>query len=90
MGEEVKLGKQTWPVHEVIQVVRGVDIYKSDKWWKAALLTESHGRRQVAIYQWRKSEDKWKRKQKFSINSVKDWEETKSAVEELLQEAFGE
>ena len=86
MGEEVKLGKQTWPVHEVIQVVRGVDIYKSDKWWKAALLTESHGRRQVAIYQWRKSEDKWKRKQKLSIASKDEWAKVVEACAELVAE----
>lgn len=86
MGEEVKLGKQTWPVHEVIQVVRGVDIYKSDKWWKAALLTESHGRRQVAIYQWRKSEDKWKRKQKLSIASKDEWVKVVEACAELVAE----
>jgi len=86
VGEEVKLGKQTWPVHEVIQVVRGVDIYKSDKWWKAALLTESHGRRQVAIYQWRKSEDKWKRKQKLSIASKDEWVKVVEACAELVAE----
>ena len=86
MGEEVKPGKQTWPVHEVIQVVRGVDIYKSDKWWKAALLTESYGRRQVTIYQWRKSENKWKRKQKLSIASKDEWAKVVEACADLVAE----
>lgn len=78
--------EREYPVHEVVKVIRGVDIYKTEKWWKAALLTENYGRRQVTIYQWIKRDDKWKRKQKMSIASKDEWGKIVNACADLVAE----
>ncbi len=77
-------GKQLFPVHEVIKVIEGINIYRSEKWWKAALLTESYGKRQVTIYQWLKRDEKWKRKQKMSITSKEEWGRIVEACADLV------
>lgn len=86
MGEKTEPSSSAnkYPVHEVIKVIEGIDIYKSNKWWKAALLTESYGRRQVTIYQWIMKDDKWKRKQKMSIASKDEWAKIVTACADLV------
>ena len=75
---------EKYPVHDIIKVVHGIDIYRTKKWWKAVLLTESYGRRQVTIYQWIKKDDKWKRKQKMSITDKDEWAKIVEACAELV------
>lgn len=84
MVEKAETGGEGYPVHEIIKVIRGVDIYKSEKWWKAVLLTESYGRRQVTIYQWLKRDEKWKRKQKMSIVNKDEWGKIVNACADLV------
>lgn len=84
MDEKEETCEKKYPVHEVIKVLQGIDIYKTKKWWKAALLTESYGKRQVTIYQWVKSEEKWKRKQKMSIVNKDEWGKIVKACADLV------
>jgi hypothetical protein len=86
MSGKIEQNEQKFPVHEVIKVIRGVNIYKSEKWWKAALLTENYGKRQVAVYQWIKKESQWKRKQKMSIASKDEWGKIVEACANLVAE----
>ena len=75
--------EEPFPVHETVKVLEGVTISKNDKWWSAALLIESYGRKQVALYLWNKSADgAWKRKQKFTIPSKDIWEKMKKTLDE--------
>jgi len=78
---------ETLPVSEVITVRKFVELYKSEKWWAAVVWGESFGRRSIFLYLWikKKGETKWKRKQKFTIGSRKNWEDLKKAVEELME-----
>lgn len=76
--------EQKFPVHEVIKVIEGVNIYRTEKWWKAALLTESYGKRQVTVYQWLKRDEKWKRRQKMSITSKEEWGKIVEACADLV------
>jgi len=74
------------PVHEVVNVKDYVTIYKTPKWWKVVALVNMYGHDKVLVYLWRWDEKKdgWKRKQKLGINSEKDWEDTKSAIEKFM------
>ena len=72
-----------FPVHESIKVLKGVTINKSINWWSAALMVESYGRKQLALYLWHMDEEgKWKRKEKFIIPSRDIWEKTKKIIDE--------
>jgi hypothetical protein len=78
------------PVDENIKVIRSVTIYKTDKWWKAAVLGNVFGHNQLMVFLWIMDEKTgtWKRKQKFAENSVDGWEKSKAAVDELLKGGF--
>ena len=76
--------EEKFPVHESIKVLEGITIDKSSKWWSAIILSENRGRKQIATYLWTKRNDVWKRKQKFVVRNIKDWNKIKEAVEKLL------
>ncbi|MCK4478650.1 hypothetical protein KAU88_09035 [Candidatus Bathyarchaeota archaeon] len=72
------------PISEFYKVVDYLTIFKSDKWWEAIVAIESFGRRSIAMYMWEFRDGKWKRKHKFSIRSVDEWNKVKDSVEKLL------
>ena len=78
--------EEVFPVSEVIEVIDGKTIFKSDKWWSAVLLVNSFGRREISIYLWLWDKDAWKRMQKFAVRSQADWEKYREAVESFLFE----
>ena len=76
-----------YPVHETVKVVKAKDIYRTDKWIKAVLKTESFGKNQVCCYQWLKGRDgKWKRKQKMCAKNKEELDQIYSAMLEFLGE----
>jgi hypothetical protein len=72
------------PISEFYKVVDYLTIFKSDKWWEAIVAIESFGRRSIAMYMWEFRDGKWKRKHKFSIRNVDEWNKVKDSVEKLL------
>ena len=72
------------PISEFYKVVDSLTIFKSGKWWEAIVAIESFGRRSIAMYMWEFRDGKWKRKHKFSIRSVDEWNKVKDSVEKLL------
>lgn len=84
-GEKM-LENEKYPVDAFFEVVDGIDIYKSAKWWKAVILTRSKYGLQVATYQWIKNAKtgKWKRKQKMGIKSLDELDKIYNAIKELL------
>jgi len=72
------------PISEFYKVVDYLTIFKSDKWWEAIVAIESFGRRSIAMYMWESRDGKWKRKHKFSIRNVDEWNKVKDSVEKLL------
>lgn len=76
---------ETFPAHDELDVMEGRTIYKSDDWWKAVLLYEGFGERNIGIYLWKKDED-WKRQQKYVVRSEDEWHKDRAAVESLLPE----
>jgi len=76
------------PVNQALTVIESIDIYKTQKWWKAVVITEGKDFRrakQVEVYQWLNQNGKWKRKQKMGVKNADEWAKIKEAVEQLLQ-----
>jgi len=71
------------PLSSFYKVVDYVTIFRSEKWWEAIVVIESLGRRSIAMYLWQKRGDQWKRKHKFQIRNVQEWEKLKGAIEKL-------
>ncbi|MEM3760767.1 MAG: hypothetical protein QXZ02_06640 [Candidatus Bathyarchaeia archaeon] len=80
------MSEEILPISEKLKVIRSVTLYKSEKWWSAAALIESFGRKQIAVYLWIKKDGQWKRKQKLIIHNVGEWLQVKEAIEKMLPE----
>jgi len=72
------------PLWESYKVIDYVTIYKNEKWWEAVVIFESFGRRTIATYLWTNMKGIWKRRQKFQIRSMDEWNKVKNAVEQLM------
>ncbi|MGB9713530.1 MAG: hypothetical protein ACPLZC_00970 [Candidatus Bathyarchaeales archaeon] len=71
------------PISEFYKVVDYVTIFKSEKWWEAIVIFESFGRRSIGLYLWQRRNGAWKRKHKFNIRNLEEWNKLKSAIEQL-------
>ena len=84
------MSEESYPVDPTVKVLKGITIYRTQRWLKAVLATEIFGKRSIDIYLWqqrpesRAGQEAWKRKHKVSIRSSSEWEAMKSAVEQLL------
>jgi len=71
------------PISDFYKVLDYVTIFRSEKWWEAVVVVESFGRRSVAMYMWQFRDGKWKRKHKFQIRNLDEWNKVKNAVDRL-------
>jgi hypothetical protein len=71
------------PISDFYKVVDYVTIFKSQKWWEAAVVFDSMGKRSIGLYLWQRREDAWKRKHKFNVRNLEEWDKLKSAIEQL-------
>lgn len=71
------------PVSEFYTVVDSVTIFKSQKWWEAIVVFEYYGKRSIGLYLWQKKGDAWKRKHKFNVRNLEEWNKLKNAIEQL-------
>jgi hypothetical protein len=71
------------PISEFYTVVDSVTIFKSQKWWEAIVVFESYGKRSIGLYLWQKKGDAWKRKHKFNVRNLDEWNKLKNAIEQL-------
>ncbi|MEM3428220.1 MAG: hypothetical protein QXG58_06175 [Candidatus Bathyarchaeia archaeon] len=74
------------PVSEKVKVLRFQTLFKGERWWAAAGLFESFGRKHIALYLWFKRGNSWRRRQKFVFRSKEEWEKAKKAIESLAAE----
>ena len=77
------------PLSSFYKVIDSVNLFRSEKWWEAIVVIESLGRRSIAMYLWQKKADQWKRKHKFQIRNLQEWEKLKAAVEKLTPALTG-
>ena len=80
------MSKEQYPVSDFLKVVEAVDIYKTEKWWKAVLLTENKYGMQISVYLWTmdKTTGKWKRKQKMGVRSLDELNKIVEAIKQFL------
>jgi hypothetical protein len=71
------------PISDFYKVVDSVTIFKNQKWWEAIVVFESYGKRSIGMYLWQKRQEIWKRKHKFNVRNVEEWNKLKNAVEQL-------
>lgn len=74
------------PVNPALKVIEHIDIYHTEKWWKAVAIVEGWGKKVVSVYQWIKDQKtgKWKRKQKMTVKNAEEWAKIQEAIEQLL------
>jgi len=71
------------PISEFYKVVDSVTIFKNKNWWEAIVIFESYGKRSIGMYLWQKRQEAWKRKHKFNVRNLEEWNKLKIAVEQL-------
>jgi len=72
------------PLSDFYKVIDHVTIFKSDKWWEAIVVIESFGRRSIAMYLWQFRNGAWKRKHKFQLRNVDEWNKVKDAIDKFV------
>lgn len=78
------MSEEKLPLSEFYKIISYKNIYKSDKWWEAIVLTEAFGKKSINFYLWVKMGDMWKRKHKFVVRDSAEWLQIKSTVESML------
>jgi hypothetical protein len=71
------------PISEFYKVIDYVTIFRSTKWWEAIVVSEAAGKRSIGLYLWENRNNTWKRKNKFSVRNMDEWNKVKNAVEQL-------
>ena len=71
------------PISELYKVIDYITIFKSSKWWEAIVVFEAAGRRAIGLYLWENRNNTWKRKNKFTVRNIDEWNKVKTAVEQL-------
>lgn len=85
-------GKVTedYPVHEQLKIVDGHTVYKNSSWWKAIVLLDGFRGLEVGVYLWKKTDEKWTRKQKYLIRSEEDWKQECEIIDDYTQRLTGD
>lgn len=71
------------PISDFYKIVDHVTLFKSPKWWEAVVIFESYGKRSIGLYLWQKRQEAWKRKHKFNVRNLDEWNKLKTAIEQL-------
>ena len=71
------------PISEFYKVVDSITIFKNKNWWEAIVIFESYGKRAIGMYLWQKRQEAWKRKHKFNVRNLEEWNKLRNAVEQL-------
>jgi hypothetical protein len=83
MAESTEKTSEKLPISEIYKVVDYITIFKSSKWWEAIVVYEAYGKRSIGVYLWVKRNNVWKRKNKFSVRNLDEWNKVKDAVDQL-------
>lgn len=75
-----------YPVHEKIDVIEGKTIYKNDGWWKAVVASDSWNSKDISVYLWQQKDGNWVRKQKYKVSDKEEWTDTKSTIDDMVNE----
>jgi hypothetical protein len=81
MSEE---STEKFPVDENLKQIEGKTIYKTEKWWKAAVVTEGWGKKALTVYLWQSKNNDWRVVQKYKIHRKDEWIKDKETIEQLV------
>ncbi len=84
-----KEDEEKLPISEFYKVIDYTTVYKTDFWWEAIVVFEVYGKRQMGMYLWQKRNGVWKRKNKFGIRNLDEWDKLKKAVDTLAPKLSG-
>ncbi|MBU3911962.1 MAG: hypothetical protein KKD90_05190 [Candidatus Omnitrophica bacterium] len=84
--KKARLEEDKVPISAPLKVLEYRTISKGFGWWSAVVLIESWGNKRLCLYLWQKSENGWKRKQKYTIHSQERWRLISGSIEELIEE----
>ncbi|WP_222913467.1 hypothetical protein [Natrinema sp. SYSU A 869] len=76
-----------FPVSDYYTVGVGETLFQNDNWWKAIVNIVEKGSYETnegMVYLWQKQDGEWRRRQKYAIKSVSDWEEERAVIDEQL------
>ncbi len=76
---------ENYPVDENLKQLAGKTIYKTEKWWKAAVLSEGWGKKALTVYLWQFRNGDWKVVQKYKIHRKDEWAKDKETIEALIE-----
>ena len=84
--KKVRREEDKLPICPPLKVLEYRTISKGFGWWSAVVLVESWGNKRLCLYLWQKSDNGWKRKQKYTIHSQERWRLILGSVDELIEE----
>ncbi|MFH1783199.1 MAG: hypothetical protein ABH848_06245 [Candidatus Omnitrophota bacterium] len=83
---DIRKDDEKLPIGPPLKVLDHRTISKGFGWWSAVVLIESWSNRRLCLYLWQKSDNGWKRKQKYTIHSQERWRLILESIEELIGE----
>jgi hypothetical protein len=89
MTENSENQNEKLPISEFYKVIDYITIFKSNTWWEAIVVFEAYGKPQLGLYLWQKRNDTWKRKNKFAVRNLDEWNKLKNAVDKLAPKLAG-
>jgi hypothetical protein len=78
-----KSAEEKLPISEFYKVIDYITIFKTDLWWEAIVVFEAYGKPSLGLYLWQKRNGTWKRKNKFAVRNLDEWNKLKKAVDQL-------
>jgi len=75
----------TFPVSDYYTVAAGETVFQNEGWWKAIVNVVAKGSYEtdeVMVYVWQQREGSWRRRQKYTIKSLSDWEEERGIIDD--------
>lgn len=76
-----------FPVSDYYTVAAGETTFQNNGWWKAIVNVVEKGSYEtdeVMVYLWQKRDSEWRRRQKYAIKSISDWEEERDIIDEYM------
>lgn len=76
-----------FPVSDYYTIGVGETVFQTDEWWKAIVNVTEKGTyetNEVMVYLWQERDGEWRRRQKYTIKSVSNWEEEREVIDEHL------
>ncbi|MGB9966164.1 hypothetical protein [Halobacterium hubeiense] len=87
-GEPVD-DQSAFSVSDYYNVNQGESVFETEDWWKAIVEIDQKGEfdtHEVIIYLWQRVDGDWRRRQKYAIKNLDDWNDERDAVDDLLDD----